>query len=123
MLSGILSGGIPHSAASQTPSTSGIQWMSYDEGRQRGQAENKKLFLVFSADWCRYCLQMKKETFQDPTVIAYINRNFIPIKVNSDRQQNVAAEYGVRGCPAPGLSLKTESGSATGPALSMPGRC
>jgi thioredoxin-related protein len=77
----------------------GIQWMSYDEGRQRGQTENKKVFLVFNADWCRYCIQMEKETFQNPTVIAYVNRNFVPISVNSDRHQDIAAKFNVRGLP------------------------
>lgn len=82
------------------PSDGGIQWMSYAEGRQLGEAQNKKIFLVFNADWCRYCLQMEKETFQNPTVIAYVNRNFVPISVNSDRQQDIAAEYNVRGLPS-----------------------
>ena len=78
----------------------GIQWLSYAEGRQRGEAENKKIFLVFNADWCRYCLKMEKETFRDPTVIAYVNRNFVPISVNSDKQQDIAAKYNVRGLPS-----------------------
>jgi thioredoxin-related protein len=78
----------------------GIQWLSYAEGRQRGEAENKKVFLVFNADWCRYCLQMEKETFKDPTVIAYVNRNFVPIIVNSDKEQKIAAKYNVRGLPS-----------------------
>jgi thioredoxin-related protein len=85
--------------ASQTGG-GGIQWLSYSEGRQRGEAENKKVFLVFNADWCRYCLQMEKETFQDPTVIAYVNRNFVPISVNSDKEQKIAAKYNVRGLPS-----------------------
>jgi thioredoxin-related protein len=78
----------------------GIQWLSYAEGRQRGEAENKKVFLVFNADWCRYCLQMEKETFQNPTVIAYVNRNFVPISVDSDKEQKIAAKYNVRGLPS-----------------------
>ncbi len=78
----------------------GIQWVSYAEGRQRGAAENKKVFVVFNADWCRYCLKMEKETFQDPTVIAYVNRNFVPVTVNSDKEQEVAADYNVKGLPS-----------------------
>jgi thioredoxin-related protein len=78
----------------------GIQWMSYEEGRKRGEAENKKVFLVFNADWCRYCLQMEKETFQNPSVIAYVNRNFVPISVNSDKEQGIAARYRVTGLPS-----------------------
>ena len=84
--------------AAQT--SAGIQWRSYQEGRERGEAENKKVFLVFNADWCRYCAQMEKETFQNPTVIAYVNRNFVPISVNSDREQEIAAKYNVRGLPS-----------------------
>jgi thioredoxin-related protein len=78
----------------------GIQWLSYAEGRQRGEAENKKVFLVFNADWCRYCLKMEKETFQDPTVIAYVNRNFVPVTVNSDKEHEIAADYNVKGLPS-----------------------
>jgi len=90
--------GAVHASAAQTGD--GIQWVSYSEGRQRGEAENKKVFLVFNADWCPYCLQMEKETFQNPTVIAYVNRNFVPISVNSDREQDIAAKYSVRGLPS-----------------------
>ncbi len=78
----------------------GIQWQSYEEGISRGKAENKKVFLSFYADWCQYCKIMEKETFQNSAVIAYINRNFIPIKVNSDKEQQTAALYNVRGLPS-----------------------
>ena len=78
----------------------GIQWMSYEEGRKRSEAEEKKVFLVFNADWCRYCLKMEKETFQDPRVIAYVNRNFVPISVNSDKERRIAAKYNVTGLPS-----------------------
>ena len=29
----------------------GIEWVSYDEGTQRGKAENKKVFMVFGKDY------------------------------------------------------------------------
>ena len=91
--------GAVNASAAQT-GDGGIQWLSYTEGRQRGEAENKKVFLVFNADWCRYCLQMEKETFQNPTVIAYVNRNFVPISVNSDKEKEIATKYNVRGLPS-----------------------
>lgn len=87
-------------AVAAQSSDGGIQWLSYTEGRQRGETENKKVFLVFNADWCRYCLQMEKETFQNPTVIAYVNRNFVPVSVNSDKEQKIAAKYNVMGLPS-----------------------
>jgi len=77
-----------------------IQWLSYAEGRQRGKTEQKKVFLVFQAEWCRYCHQMEKETFGDSAVIAYVNQNFVPVSVNSDKESHIAAKYNVRGLPS-----------------------
>ena len=77
----------------------GIQWLSYAEGRQRGEAEKKKLFLFFDSERCRYCLQMERETFSNSAVIAFINRNFVPIRINSDKEQKTALKYQVRGLP------------------------
>jgi thioredoxin-related protein len=42
---------------------------------------------------------MEKETFQNPTVIAYVNRNFVPVSVNSDKEQAIAEKYKVKGLP------------------------
>ena len=77
----------------------GIQWLSYAEGRQRGEVEKKKLFLFFDSEWCRYCLQMEQETFSNSAVIAFINRNFVPIRVNSDKERKTALKYQIRGLP------------------------
>jgi thioredoxin-related protein len=87
-------------AASAQPAEGGIQWLTYAEGRERGEAENKKLFVVFNADWCRYCLKMEKETFRNPTVVAYVNRNFVPVSVNSDKEKSIARKFNVRGLPS-----------------------
>jgi thioredoxin-related protein len=95
----LLAGGVD-TAVSARAADGGIQWLSYAEGRQRGEDESKKVFLVFNADWCRYCLKMEKETFQDPSVVAYVNRNFVPISVNSDREQAIAEKFNVRGLPS-----------------------
>ncbi len=81
-------------------SEGGINWYSYEEGMAAGKKMNKKVFLVFHADWCRYCKIMEKETFQDPAVIAYLNRNFISVSVNSDKEKNIAVKFNVRGLPS-----------------------
>jgi thioredoxin-related protein len=80
-------------------SSSGIQWHSYDEGMARGKFEKKKIFLHFTADWCFYCGVMEKETFKDPGVISSLNENFIPIKVDYDKETDTANFYRVQGLP------------------------
>jgi thioredoxin-related protein len=80
-------------------SSDSINWYTYDEGMALEKTQKKKVFLHFYANWCRYCRKMAKETFQDPSVIAYLNANFTSIRVNTDKQTKIAASYGVRGLP------------------------
>ncbi len=70
--------------------SNGIKWHSYKEGVDRGKYEKKNVFLNFYADWCGFCKKMDKETFKDPVVIAFLNENFISVKVNSDKERNIA---------------------------------
>jgi len=81
-------------------SSDSINWHTYDEGMALGKIEKKKVFLHFYADWCHYCRKMAKETFQDPSVVAFLKGNFIAIRVNTDKQTKIAASYGVRGVPS-----------------------
>lgn len=95
-----------------TSASDGIQWESYQKGLARGKTEKKKVFLNFYSDRCRYCVSMEKETFQNSAVIAYINRNFIPIKVNSDKDQETALSFNVTGLPS--TWFLSESGDRIG---------
>ncbi|MFZ2041434.1 MAG: thioredoxin fold domain-containing protein, partial [Desulfobacterales bacterium] len=65
-----------------------------------GKDQNKKVFVNFFADWCTYCKQMDNETFNDSAVGAYLNKNFIAVKVDADRETQLASEYHVQGLPA-----------------------
>jgi len=85
--------------AGSPAASGGIQWHSYETGMELGKKENKKIFLHFWAEWCDYCKQMARETFTDSAVIAYLNKNFISIKVNSDKERALVSEYNVRGLP------------------------
>lgn len=76
-----------------------IKWYSHDEGLVLGKIENKKLFVHFWAEWCTYCKKMEKNTFQDAAVIAYLNANFIPVKVNTSSERELAAQYNIRPIP------------------------
>ncbi len=77
-----------------------IKWYSYKEGMALGKSEQKKVFVNFFADWCGYCAKMDKETFTNPKIISFLNKNFIPVKVNYDRDNQIASRYQVHGLPS-----------------------
>jgi thiol:disulfide interchange protein len=90
-----LSFGLPSGpAASQK-----IQWHSYNAGMARGKFEKKKVFIHFYADWCAVCKVMENSTFKDPVVIASLNENFIPIKIDTDREVETTNMFRVKGVP------------------------
>lgn len=76
-----------------------IKWHSYKEGIALGKSEEKKVFIHFWAKWCTYCVKMKKGTFADPLVADYLNKNFIPVMIEVDKERKITDEYKVRGLP------------------------
>lgn len=80
-------------------SSKSIKWYTYKQGLDLSKKEKKKIFLNFYANWCTYCKKMEKETFNDDSVVSYLNDNFISIKVNSDRESRTALDFGVKGLP------------------------
>jgi thiol:disulfide interchange protein len=79
--------------------SSGIGWKDYTPGMALARKENKSIFLYFHAPWCTYCTKLKKTTFKDEQVIAYLEENFISVQVNTDENQPLANQWGVKGLP------------------------
>ena len=97
---------LPASARNQ------IQWRSYEDGKSIAQSESKKIFLNFRADWCNYCRTMEKNTFTDADIVAFLNSNFISIKIDVDREKSVARKYNIQ--PLPDTWFLTQTGEVIG---------
>jgi len=106
----------PAPALQTTTETTGVSWLGYDEGMALGKQEGKKILLHFYADWCGYCKKMNKEIFSQSDAADFINQNFIPIRVNSDNEVQLAQAYRVSGLPTTWFLDKNGEGI-----LSIPG--
>lgn len=76
-----------------------IDWQSYTKGMNSAQKNNKAVFLHFYATWCSYCEKMEKESFQNDSIAEYLNNNFLSIRVDVDKERNVADKYNVFALP------------------------
>lgn len=76
-----------------------IKWYSYKDGMEKIKKENKKGILHFYTNWCTFCKLMNANTFSEPKIIAYLNENFVPIRVNAEEQQDIAKSYNVNRFP------------------------
>ena len=74
---------------------------TWEEAFAKAEEENKHVFVDSYTDWCYWCKVMDKETFTDEDIAAYLNSEFIPIKVDMEKDFgiNVAMKFRVRSFP------------------------
>lgn len=51
---------------------------------------DKPLLIVFGASWCHYCHKLERETLSDKRMVAAIERDFVPVHLDFDRDKKVA---------------------------------
>jgi len=86
-----------------------IKWLSFEEAqKEKRPDQSRKFLLYFYTDWCTYCRKLDAGTFIDKAVVDYINSNYIPVRINSEKLPKVAASHSVGGVPD--LRFLSESG-------------
>jgi uncharacterized protein YyaL (SSP411 family) len=71
-----------------------VDWFAWGkEALSKAKNDNKPIFLSIGYSTCHWCHQMRKESFEDERVAAFINKNFIPIKVDREEMPEVDAYY------------------------------
>jgi len=76
-----------------------IVWQpSFEAAMKKAKAENKPVMVDFYATWCGACRLMDEQTYPDHEVIA-ASRDFVSVKVDVDKRQDVAASYGISSLP------------------------
>jgi len=76
-----------------------------DESRRTG----KPVFAYFTATWCGPCQTMVHTTWADKEVDAAL-RDYVPVKVDIDRDRDLAEKYAIRAVPT--FIVLADDGSA-----------
>lgn len=65
------------------------------------QKNGKRVFIDAYTTWCGPCKWMAKNTFTDPSVVEYMNKNFVCLKIDieSEDGQTFVAEHPVQAIP------------------------
>ena len=68
-----------------------VKWQtSLKTAQKMALQQNKPIMIVFGARWCKYCPKMERETLGDRRTAAMIDREFIPVHLDFDKEEKVA---------------------------------
>lgn len=70
-------------------STEKINWISFNQLNDSLKVQPKKVFVNFYANWCVYCKEMDRTTFQNKNVIKQLNENYYAVKMNIETEEKI----------------------------------
>jgi thiol-disulfide isomerase/thioredoxin len=80
--------------------TTKVQWQKSLKAAQKlALQQDKPMMIVFSASWCTFCHKLDRETFADKRIASFIEREFIPVHLDYDKEPKVAKILDVERLP------------------------
>ena len=76
-----------------------IPWRTdFAAATEEARREKKPVFAYFTAVWCAPCQTLAHTTWADRDVEATL-RDYVPVKIDIDRNRELAEKYGVQAVP------------------------
>jgi len=71
----------------------------YDNALKAAKGENKPVLLYFFSKTCYYCSLMDKNTLADSDVNATLKKDFVFLRIDSDKAGDLSTLYRIEGTP------------------------
>lgn len=69
--------------------TDKIKWYSFEEAYKINKKKPRKIFIDVFTEWCGWCKKMDAETFTNPVIVKYMNKNFYCVKFDAERKDTL----------------------------------
>ncbi len=66
-----------------------LKWLTIQEAYNLTQKEPRKTIVDVYTVWCGWCKVMDRETYTNPEVIDYLNKNFYMVKLDAEAKQDI----------------------------------
>lgn len=84
-----------------------IKWHSFEDAYNLNKKKPKKMFVDVYTDWCGWCKRMDSETFANPIIADYMEKNFYCVKLDAERKDTVIIDNTAFVNPNPGSKRST----------------
>lgn len=91
---------LPRDTGAREVATDRIRWWAWTPANVKlAEKANRPILLHMFTDNCAFCIKMDRVTFRDPQVIAAVNRDYTPIKINASKFPAKAKAWAVTEFP------------------------
>lgn len=78
-----------------------IQWLEWSgDAFEKAKKEKKLILLDIHGTWCHWCHVMGQTTYSNAAVAEFVEQNFVPLKVDTDRRPDINERYNSGGWPS-----------------------
>jgi thioredoxin-like negative regulator of GroEL len=92
--------GLAMTADPPKTNSSPVRWKTDLKAAQKeAQKTDRPMLIVFGAEWCTHCGRFERTTLSDPAMAAAINRDFVPVRLDFDKEQKTAEVMDVEALP------------------------
>lgn len=86
-----------------------VQWRNdYNTARKEAEEKRRPLLLDFGTQNCFWCKRLDASTFRDPAVAGALNDKFVPLKIDAEREAQLAQALNIQSYPT--IVLATPDG-------------
>ncbi len=72
-----------------------IRWVEFKQGVAQSKETGKAMIIYFYSQTCPSCTEMEKTTWKDNRIVEALNTRYTPVKVDVNKEKQVAALYKV----------------------------
>ena len=66
-----------------------LKWYTWEEAAELNKTTPKKIFVDVYTDWCGWCKEMDRTTYQHDKLSKYINEKYYAVKLNAESREDI----------------------------------